>query len=297
MPKTHIVNTGEIGSGPSGSVDMAETNLRLGPTNESPAANDTATSGLNGLFKRFLQRLTNLIDRFPASIGQKAKTTSLAVTLASDEDLLPRIGATDEAVAASDTATSGLNGLFKRLLQQIALVLADLQGKADLSVAEPGVVRGQPLNRYLPLTVTNGGAGYVIDDCIGGNITYPTVYPAIGNAVGGGRGFTLTAINLILPVATTQTVYAAVYRRAPGALIDNDPFTMSDENLQSAIVALTPSVSVGNKTHWRWEGGMVVQQSTAAENTTDALHVRYFTKTALTLAGTTGHSLIAGYLD
>lgn len=41
----------------------------IGTTNETVAASDTATSGLNGLFKRFLQRITTLIGLLPTALG------------------------------------------------------------------------------------------------------------------------------------------------------------------------------------------------------------------------------------
>lgn len=51
-------------------------------------------------------------------------------------DEAPIIGAVNEAPAASDTADSGLNGLFKRLLQRITSLLpAALTGAGNLKVA------------------------------------------------------------------------------------------------------------------------------------------------------------------
>lgn len=42
---------------------------RIGATNESAAASDTATSGLNGLLKRVAQNITTLIGKIPSAIG------------------------------------------------------------------------------------------------------------------------------------------------------------------------------------------------------------------------------------
>lgn len=53
-----------------------ELQTRIGATNESAAGSDTATSGLNGLFKRLLQRLTVLINLLPTSLENGRFRTS-----------------------------------------------------------------------------------------------------------------------------------------------------------------------------------------------------------------------------
>lgn len=63
--------------------NVAESAL-IGATNESAAASDTATSGLNGLLKRIAQRLTSLIALFPAALttnGSALKTGSVEAVL------------------------------------------------------------------------------------------------------------------------------------------------------------------------------------------------------------------------
>jgi hypothetical protein len=62
---------------------------QIGSLTETAPATDTASSGLNGRLQRIAQRITSLIALLPTSLGQKAKTASLAVTLASDQDALP----------------------------------------------------------------------------------------------------------------------------------------------------------------------------------------------------------------
>ena len=62
---------------------------RVGATNETAAATDTATSGINGLLKRIAQRLTSLIALLPASLGQKTVANSLAVVVSSDQSAIP----------------------------------------------------------------------------------------------------------------------------------------------------------------------------------------------------------------
>lgn len=87
---------------------------RLGARDETAAAIDTATSGLNGLTKRINQHLTTL-EGYVDGLESLITTTNT------------EIGATNEAAAASDTATSGLNGLIKRINQH----LTTLEGYVD----------------------------------------------------------------------------------------------------------------------------------------------------------------------
>lgn len=118
---------------------LNDLNTRIGRKDEAAAATDTADSGLNGLLKRLLQRITTFIGLFPSSIGQKTAAGSLAVVLASDQTLpLPSgaataanqtslntaVGATNETAPASDTATSGLNGRLQRIAQRLTSLIA-----------------------------------------------------------------------------------------------------------------------------------------------------------------------------
>lgn len=48
---------------------LVETNLRIGDEAEAAATTDTSTSGLNGLIKRLLQRMTTLIAFYSANFG------------------------------------------------------------------------------------------------------------------------------------------------------------------------------------------------------------------------------------
>lgn len=74
---------------------------RLGATNESAAASDTATSGLNGLWKRFLQRFGTLT------------------------------GEVNETAPGTDTASSGLNGRMQRVAQNVSTTNTNLGAQAD----------------------------------------------------------------------------------------------------------------------------------------------------------------------
>lgn len=58
---------------------------KTGALTETAPATDTASSGLNGRLQRIAQRLTSLIALLPTSLGQKARASSLAVTLSSED--------------------------------------------------------------------------------------------------------------------------------------------------------------------------------------------------------------------
>lgn len=154
----------------------------VGATTESAAGSDTATSGLNGLTKRLLQRMTDLINvlaaRLPTTLGAKVSASSLSVTVASDQSAVPAmatfldgagnpktvsnvdsasrmpvavqsgiattalqdagntlIGAVTEAAAGSDTASSGLNGRLQRVAQNISTVSTAIGAQSNTAAA------------------------------------------------------------------------------------------------------------------------------------------------------------------
>ena len=56
------------GAGDASAANQVITNTSLGATNEAAAGTDTATSGLSGLVKRLLQRVTTLIGLYPSAL-------------------------------------------------------------------------------------------------------------------------------------------------------------------------------------------------------------------------------------
>jgi hypothetical protein len=132
-------------------VSDAPTQDRIGATNSPAATTDSATSSLNGLFKRSLAHLTSLIDglvspttgaigsrsdsaaanasafstvvgilkgfwqtlldRLPASVSNQVPVT--------DNVTANRIGDGNTSMASADNADSPVNGLLKRILWQI----------------------------------------------------------------------------------------------------------------------------------------------------------------------------------
>jgi hypothetical protein len=86
------------------------TNTRIGAVDETAAASDTATSGLNGRLQRIAQRLTSLIAQLPSTLGIKTAANSLSVAPASDAAFAqgaPRVGTTT-ILAATTSATGSL---------------------------------------------------------------------------------------------------------------------------------------------------------------------------------------------
>jgi hypothetical protein len=73
---------------PTGAATEATLAADLGALTETAPGTDTASAGLNGRLQRVAQRLTSLIALLPASLGQKTKANSFAVTVASDQDAL-----------------------------------------------------------------------------------------------------------------------------------------------------------------------------------------------------------------
>lgn len=100
-------------SGAATEATLSTAASEIGATNESAAAGDTSASGLNGLFKRLLQRITTLLAVFPATIdtnsGNKSAST-LRVVLATDQpQLTAKLLVTPDANAAVNIAQ--MNGV------------------------------------------------------------------------------------------------------------------------------------------------------------------------------------------
>ncbi|MER9471100.1 hypothetical protein [Mesorhizobium sp. M0520] len=86
----------------------------LGAAADAAASSDTGTFSLIALFKRLLGKLPTL--------GPKAASGSVSVTLSTDDDLL--IGSLTETAPATDIASSGLNGRLQRIAQNLSALIA-----------------------------------------------------------------------------------------------------------------------------------------------------------------------------
>ena len=94
---------------------LTTSNTRLGDITETAPASDTASSGLNGRLQRIAQRLTSIIALLPSSLGQKARASSLAVTLSSED-----VTALTPPAAITGFATSTLQTTGNTSLSTIA---------------------------------------------------------------------------------------------------------------------------------------------------------------------------------
>lgn len=135
---------GQTTSTASFPVVVASDDAVVGSRTETAPISDNAASGLNGRLQRVCARITSLIALLPASLGQKAMSSSLAVTVASDQSTLTvsaatlplptgaateatldaRTGSLTETAPASDTASSGLNGRLQRIAQRLTSLIS-----------------------------------------------------------------------------------------------------------------------------------------------------------------------------
>ncbi len=154
------------------------TSTNIGATNESAAATDTSTSGLNGLLKRQLQGMTTLLakdfatqttlasveSKFPSTLGQKARAASFAVTLSTEDALDVSNAATalqliDNVVSTAGSASptqglmaAGHDGTNARRL------LTDATGQLSVVVSSSGLPSGAATQTTLASVLTGIGA-------------------------------------------------------------------------------------------------------------------------------------------
>lgn len=126
------------------------------------------------------------------------------VTLASDDPAVTNIGATNEPAAGTDTATSGLNGLVKRLLQKFTAftgtfgattalksVLHDSSGAAiNLATGTAGTpaggvssIQGFAYNPSVTITRPANITAYTAVDVVGGALDFTAAGPSGGGTV------------------------------------------------------------------------------------------------------------------
>lgn len=86
------------GGGDASAANQVTGNTNIGATNETAAASDTATSGLNGLIKRLLARVTVLINALGGTDGLRAPTATRTTV---------NSGTTSVTILASNSARKG----------------------------------------------------------------------------------------------------------------------------------------------------------------------------------------------
>jgi hypothetical protein len=200
--------------------DSTEDIARMGIVTETAPATDTASSGINGRLQRIAQRLTSLL---PA--GSAAAASSLGVTLSTEN--VAQIGAVTESAAATDTDNKGLNGLLKRIAQNLTTLNTTLGTSNTQLPATPSGV-GWPV-----ITRAANTTAYAAGDIIGGIITIPT------GLTSGQNGMLLSAdiIGLIASVPSGMTTFRLhLYNASPGsAHADNAPFDLASGDRASYL--------------------------------------------------------------
>lgn len=209
----------------------------VGSLTETAPTNDTNSSGLNGRLQRIAQRLTSLIALIPASLGQKTKATSFAVTLASDEDLLVRQGSLTEAAPANDTDSSGLNGRLQRISQRLTTLIGSV-----LSVIFP--VR--TWTDIAPATVAITAGTDLIAAASGGNFN---IISDIGF-----QNVTATAADLTLKKGGTTF---AVYTIPPNSALEIGWIESAEWRFAGIFNAVAGTASAIKVTHGRFRVGLI----------------------------------------
>jgi hypothetical protein len=162
-------------------ITQIEVRDNIGATNETVAPADTSTSGLNGLFKRLLQRITTLITNlgtpFQAggSIGNTSfgaiqsgawtvtanagtnLNTSLLATESTQTTQNTRIGDLTETAPATDTASSGLNGRLQRIAQRLTSLIALLPSSLGIKTSAGSLSVTDSKEQTYSASITNLG--------------------------------------------------------------------------------------------------------------------------------------------
>jgi hypothetical protein len=205
---------------------LGTTNTEIGGVTETAPATDTASSGLNGRLQRVAQRITSLIALLPASLGQKTKAGSLAVTLASDQDTLPVSLASVPSHAVTNAGTFAVqeSGSALTSLQ----LIDDVVHSGDAALSKYAVM-GAVLDDVSTGTVTEnqanslrmssrrallveGVAGATAVKVDNSAVTQPVSGTVTANA---GTNLNTSALALDATVGTTNTEIGGLTETAP----------------------------------------------------------------------------------
>lgn len=117
-----------------------EDKAAIGAVNETAPVTDIAASGLNGRLQRIAQRLTSLIDLFPASIGAKTSAGSLSVVLATDQIALVTTETAGTATSVQVSVTTGVGTEVAPLQAKWCKIYADKLNTDDIRIMIGGTV-------------------------------------------------------------------------------------------------------------------------------------------------------------
>lgn len=205
----------------------------IGATNETSAAADNSTSGLNGLIKRLNARITSLIALFPASLGQKTSANSMSVVLASDYSvasnqqprllfMTPSVDATALAIGDVMAATEPLTGIAKGTDIPGVLDFLRIVDASDTKAALTIYVFNN--NRTLgtensPPSLTDSDAIYLVG----------VINVSVGDWVdfGGGSVATLTGLGIYFqPDVGTSNLYFGIVTNTAVTLGSTSAYTL-----------------------------------------------------------------------
>jgi hypothetical protein len=210
------------GDGTTTAISPATSNLQqsantlTGAVNETAPAGDTNSSGLNGRLQRVAQRITSLIALLPTSLGGKTSANSLAVTIATDDPLISRVG----DVVASPTANTILARL-KAIVDELANQ-SFAAGTAGASSSD--VLSVQGIASMTPLIV-DGGRVRIINV----NPTLDTSAYVAGDVL----------------FATTEVTSAVRANDAGGTLMSMTIIDQDDQKQGMVIYVLQTNVALG----------------------------------------------------
>lgn len=206
---TIATNTGTIATNTgTAATNSGNTATRIGATDETSAASDTATSGLNGLIKRLLARMTTLFTILPVSRGQKnlhddalcvtpplvmlgasvGEAEALAVTVR-NATAMPVDDADTQVILNAAIRTDGQNltGIRGIVPAYIDDVVANATELTSLNYPLPVRVNGYtvPISRQVSFVRPANTTQYTAGDVVAGNgVTamneVATVFPVTG---------------------------------------------------------------------------------------------------------------------
>lgn len=149
------------------------------------------------------------------------------------------IGATNETAAASDSATSGLNGLIKRLLTRLSTIISAVGTAATNAFT----TQGTPYTGTSTVTRAANQTPYTAGDVVGGALTIATAGPSGGDVI-------MDALRLMLnitalPAGMTSFTLHVYNATPPSAIVDNGVWTLGSGdraaylgNIQNIVPAL-----------------------------------------------------------
>ncbi len=191
-----------------------------------------------------------------ATNGQAVMASSKPVTIASDQSPVAfkidqtSVGTTDsvtvkasagigsltETAPASDTASAGLNGRLQRVAQNLSSLLAELQGKADLTERQPVTSLGY--KSQITITRPSDTTGYAIGDVVGDTngsaiLTFTSIGPTNDFTFITGADFRM---NLAAVPSGMTSFRLHLYDAAPDAIADNAPWVLSSAGDRAAYL-------------------------------------------------------------